>query len=240
MDKSGVKRSGAVVEVTVSTGAFYQDCIIRIAISLICGFLLGLERKSRQHSVGMRTLILISVSCTLLSLVSVYFTEGTGLPGGDPTRIIAGVVTGIGFLGGGAILRQGLNVRGLTSAAIIWTAAALGLAIGAGFLIPSVIVLVVSLLSLILLEKVEWRFFPAEKTKILTLVYRGQHVDFTNIKKIIEEHGIVIRDMNMSRSVENDSIVLQYSVKASSELDLLTMSRNLEKEGQFISFTVTD
>src|SRR5574344_1733306 len=147
----------------MSTGNFYLDCIIRLAFSFVCGFALGLERKTRQHTVGMRTLILISTSCTLMAVLSVYMTQNSGTSGGDPTRIAAGVVTGIGFLGGGAILRQGMNIRGLTSAAIIFTAAAIGLCCGAGLYIPSFITLAISLISLFILQKFEHRFFPAEK-----------------------------------------------------------------------------
>ena len=97
---------------------FSLECIIKILCSIVIGFVLGLERKSRNQFIGSRTLILISVSSTLLSILSasVFNTEG----GGDPTRISAGVVSGIGFLGGGVIMKLGINVRGLTSAAVIF------------------------------------------------------------------------------------------------------------------------
>ena len=142
---------------------YYIDCLVRIGCSFICGLLLGIERKTRQHPVGLRTLILISVSSTLLSIFSVLIANNPDIPG-DPTRVAAGVVTGIGFLGGGAILHQGLNIRGLTSAAVIWTAAALGLACGIGQFFIVGITLLVSLISLVLLEKVEYKLFPAEKS----------------------------------------------------------------------------
>ena len=102
---------------------------IRLIISFLCGLLLGIERKSRQNAVGIRTLVLISVSCCLLSILSVYVaqTYSTDTGKGDPTRIISTVITGIGFIGGGAILKQGLNIRGLTTVAIILTKAAIGL-----------------------------------------------------------------------------------------------------------------
>ena len=103
----------------------YIEYSARIAASFFCGLLLGFERKTRQHSVGMRTLILISVSSSLLAMLSSIITLEPRVTGGDPTRVAAGVVTGIGFLGAGAILRQGMNIKGLTSAAIIWTAAAI-------------------------------------------------------------------------------------------------------------------
>lgn len=103
------------------------DYSIRIATSFFCGIILGLERRSKQHAVGIRTLALISISSALLSILSINMASA-GNGAGDPTRIAAGVITGIGFIGGGAILRQGLNIRGITTAAIIFTASAIGLA----------------------------------------------------------------------------------------------------------------
>ena len=103
---------------------FYLDCIVKLGAAFLCGLLLGLERKRRFHSVGMRTLILISVSSMLLGIIS-YTMADLGAVKGDPTRIAAGVVTGIGFIGGGAIMHLGMNIKGLTSAAIIWAACAM-------------------------------------------------------------------------------------------------------------------
>lgn len=127
---------------------------IRLIISFFCGLLLGIERKSRQNAVGIRTLVLISVSCCLLSILSVYVaqTYSTATGKGDPTRIISTVITGIGFIGGGAILKQGLNIRGLTTAAIILTTAAIGLSCGAGLYEPAIITLAIALIVLFCYE----------------------------------------------------------------------------------------
>jgi putative Mg2+ transporter-C (MgtC) family protein len=224
----------------MSTGNFYFDCVIRIAASFFCGLLLGLERKKRQHTVGMRTLILISMSCSLMGILSEYAAEVSSVHSGDPTRIMAGVVTGIGFLGGGAILRQGLNIRGLTSAAVIWTVAALGLACGAGLFFPAGIVLAVGLVSLVMLEKVEWHFFPAEKTKTIRLEYSGSSVNMELVKDVLISSGFVMRDMNMSRSLEKDRTVLEYFVKSPSYMDSLTVCRRLEKTGALLNFSLSD
>ena len=99
------------------------EYLIRIGLSFACSFVLGLERKSHQHTVGIRTLVLMGLSSCLLSILSIHMAEFPVVKG-DPTRIAAGVITGIGFLGGGAILKQGLNIRGLTTAAIIFSTSA--------------------------------------------------------------------------------------------------------------------
>ena len=117
------------IELTIEAG------ILRIFCSFIAGAIMGLERKLRMQFVGMRTLVLISVSSCLIMMLSIYTSQTFHPISADPARLAAQVVSGIGFLGGGAILREGFNVKGLTSAAIIWTAAALGLSFGAGFFI---------------------------------------------------------------------------------------------------------
>ena len=115
----------------------YIEYTIRLALSFVCSFILGLERKSHQHIVGIRTLVSMGLSCCLLSILSVYMAETPAVEG-DPTRIAAGVITGIGFLGGGAILKLGLNIRGLTTAAIIFMTSALGMSFGAGLYFPTI------------------------------------------------------------------------------------------------------
>ncbi|MFA6856790.1 MAG: MgtC/SapB family protein [Treponema sp.] len=223
-----------------SADGFYIDCAVRIAASFFCGLFLGLERKKRQHTVGMRTLILISMSCSLMGILSEYAASVSAVHAGDPTRIMAGVVTGIGFLGGGAIMRQGLNIRGLTSAAVIWTAAALGLACGAGLFLPAGIVLTAGIVSLVMLEKVEWHFFPAEKTKTIRLEYSGSSVNLELVKEVLVSSGFVMRDMNMSRSLEKDRTVLEYFVKSPSSMDSLSVCRRLENTGVLLNFTLSD
>ncbi|MDE5898787.1 MAG: MgtC/SapB family protein [Treponemataceae bacterium] len=217
---------------------YFLDCLLRLAASFLCGMCLGIERKMHQRMVGMRTLILISTSTTLLCMLSVSIALNFG--GGDPTRIAAAVVTGIGFLGGGAILRQGLNIRGLTSAAIIWTAAALGIACGAGCFFIAGVVLAISLLSLVLLERVEWRFFPAEKTKFLTIVYSGHEVDLARIQKDIAESGLVRHDLNMSEFIVKERIVLKFSVKAPGEFDVGVLARKLMQSGNLVRISISD
>ena len=212
----------------------YIEYSVRIAASFFCGLLLGFERKTRQHSVGMRTLILISVSSSLLAMLSSIITLEPGVTGGDPTRVAAGVVTGIGFLGAGAILRQGMNIKGLTSAAIIWTAAALGIACGVGqyFL--------VSLASLIILEKVEFHLFPAEKSKNLTIVYENHDIDIQKVQQEIAEAGLIQRDLNMSESIEKERTVLRFSVKAPGEFKLDELTKKLMKTGKIIKISISD
>lgn len=222
---------------------FLIECCIKILLSLICGFVLGVERKSRNQNVGTRTLILISISSCLLSILSYYMAAPSlngGDVSGDPTRVVAGVVSGIGFLGGGAIMRQGLNVKGLTSAAIIWTVSALGMALGAGLYLQSMFVLISAVLMLILLEKLEDKCFPAIRSKVLHLVFENENIDIKKIKSIIQKNGFVISDLNISRVMSTRQVILHYSVKAPREDDFSALIDQLNSAGKLSEFSITD
>jgi putative Mg2+ transporter-C (MgtC) family protein len=222
------------------SATFFTECGIRIALSFVAGFVLGLERKFRQQVVGMRTLILISESSTLLSILSIYMAHIAGVPDGDPTRITAGVISGIGFLGGGAILRQGLNIKGLTSAAIIWTASAIGLAIGAGLYLPAGITLAVCICSLVFLERIEEKYFPAGRMKSLQLTFDGADVDFSKVRRMIAESGLILHDMNMTQIIDHDRIILQCTVKTPPEVDLPVLRDKLKTTGKLSEFAFVD
>lgn len=217
---------------------FYISCLIKICFAFIVGFALGVERKFRQQAVGMRTLILICESAMMLSILSDWIANQVG--SADNARIAAGVISGIGFLGAGVIMKTGLNIKGLTSAAIIWTDATIGLCIGAGLYLPSFAILLVSLISLISLEKVEERWFPARRTKSLHLTFKTDVLDMASLKKIIQEQGFFVIDMNISQTRECNRTVVQYWVKAPEINDYSNFLSALNRVGELSEFTITD
>src|ERR671913_2598451 len=129
------------------------ELVERLLLSAFLGATLGLEREFRQKYAGLRTNILIAIGSTLFTVMSIDLSWGSG--GGDPTRVAAQIVTGIGFLGAGAIMRTGADVRGLTTAATIWVNAAIGVAVGGGEYKLALIATGVTLLVLVLLNPVE-------------------------------------------------------------------------------------
>lgn len=114
--------------------AIQGEQIVKIVLALVLGCIIGLERKKEHKPAGIRTHALVCMGATLISIISVDFF------GGDPARIAAGVVTGIGFLGAGAIIANRGTVKGLTTAASLWVMAAVGLGIGAGAYMLSILV----------------------------------------------------------------------------------------------------
>ena len=128
------------------------ELIERLCLSAFLGGVLGLEREWRNKSAGLRTNILIAMGSTLFTMLSVDLSKSSG---GDATRIAAQIVTGVGFLGAGAIMRTGLDVQGLTTAATIWVNAAVGVAVGGGEYRVAIAAVGVALFALILLGPVE-------------------------------------------------------------------------------------
>jgi putative Mg2+ transporter-C (MgtC) family protein len=138
--------------------------LLRVVLAGILGGAIGAEREIREREAGLRTHMLVAVGSALFTLVSAYgwsdfqFSQRSGITY-DPTRIAAQIVTGIGFLGAGAIIRQGLSVRGLTTAASLWVVAAIGIASGAGYYSAALITTILVLVSLWPLRIVAYRFF---------------------------------------------------------------------------------
>jgi putative Mg2+ transporter-C (MgtC) family protein len=142
----------------------WAEVLLRVVLAGILGGAIGAEREIREREAGLRTHMLVAVGSALFTLVSAYgwsdfqFSQRSGITY-DPTRIAAQIVTGIGFLGAGAIIRQGLSVRGLTTAASLWVVAAIGIASGAGYYSAALITTILVLVSLWPLRIVAYRFF---------------------------------------------------------------------------------
>jgi putative Mg2+ transporter-C (MgtC) family protein len=131
----------------------WGEMLLRIALAGALGGAIGLEREFREREAGFRTHLLVAVGSALFTLVSAYgfsdfdYGHGSGITL-DPTRIAAQIVTGIGFLGAGAIIRQGFSIRGLTTAATLWIAAAIGLSAGAGYYSAAIVTTATVLVAL--------------------------------------------------------------------------------------------
>jgi putative Mg2+ transporter-C (MgtC) family protein len=160
----------------------WDEALLRLALAAALGGAVGLERELREREAGFRTHLLVALGSALFTIVSAYgfhsfLVAGTTVVRTDPTRIAAQIVTGIGFLGAGAIIRQGISVRGLTTAATLWVVAAIGLAVGAGYysggLIATAIVLL-ALWPLRLLAYAALRRFRLEDGRLLVELPTGE------------------------------------------------------------------
>ncbi len=128
--------------------------VFRLLLAVVFGGLIGLERESHGRPAGFRTHILVSLGSTLVMLISAYGLESIST-NYDPGRIAAQVISGIGFLGAGTILREGASIRGLTTAASLWAVAGIGLAVGIGMYFPAAVATILVVLTLVYLNKFE-------------------------------------------------------------------------------------
>jgi putative Mg2+ transporter-C (MgtC) family protein len=139
---------------------------VRLILSVVLGGLIGLERQLHRRYAGLRTHILVCLGSCLIMLTSMYvFDIYKNKAPIDPSRIAAGVITGIGFLGAGAIIRDSEGIRGLTTAASLWVVAGIGLAAGCGFRTAAMLTTVLALIALFFLRYAEEIIFPKEDLK---------------------------------------------------------------------------
>ena len=163
-----------------------DNMVARILFAAVLGALIGLERDIRGRSAGLRTNILVSVGSSVFMLLSIGIAEryaASGAIDADPTRIAAQIITGIGFLGAGAIIRDGLTIKGLTTAATLWVAASIGMSAGAGFYN---LAFVITIIALIALSSAEYIDRSKRQERVLKLRFPTQ-IPIENIRKIIDE-----------------------------------------------------
>jgi putative Mg2+ transporter-C (MgtC) family protein len=153
----------------------WPHVLLRLSVAAVLGGAIGMERELRERQAGLRTHLVVCVGSALFTLVSAYgfrefLVNGGSVVRADPTRIAAQIVSGIGFLGAGAIIRQGLSVRGLTTAATLWLVAAIGMASGAGYYSAAIIATLGALLTLGPLRIVSYRVIHRYRAEVDRLI----------------------------------------------------------------------
>lgn len=191
-----------------------KEVIIRLALALALGGLIGLERERlyvaiRTYSAGFRTHILVCVGAALAMIVS----EGLHFQyKGDAARVAAQVISGIGFLGAGAILREGVLVRGLTTAASLWVVACVGLAAGGGFYLAATLGTLLVLFALIILGALEDVVRNWHRQDTLSIVVGNQPGDVQMVGAVLKEFGIQVKRIDIQKIPESDRQLLEVAV----------------------------
>jgi putative Mg2+ transporter-C (MgtC) family protein len=205
----------------------YWEVVLRLVLAaLLCGAI-GFEREVRDQPAGFRTHILLGLGAALFTLVSAYgfepFTRAALGSGGlqfDPTRIAAQIVAGVGFLGAGAIIRQGRDVRGLTTAASLWAVSAIGMAAGAGYLFGAAAATALAVATLNALRR-----FRSSVITPLRLDSAGLELDQrtttegpTDAFRILERHDITVRSTDAEIDKERSRYKLQVRIRPSTDI----------------------
>jgi putative Mg2+ transporter-C (MgtC) family protein len=175
--------------------------LTRIGIAVLIGGLIGIERTVHGRPAGFRTHALVCVASALLMLVTVYQSEwmtdsSLDTIRTDPTRMAQGIMTGIGFLGAGVIFKEGLTVRGLTTAASIWMTAALGILVGVGFYLAAIVGAGATLIVLSLFRAIETRLPVAFYAHHTIRFARDSVMPEDALRRLIGRHGFTIANLS--------------------------------------------
>lgn len=190
-----------------------ETMLMRLLLAALLGGLIGWERERRNKQAGLKTHLLVAVGSTLIMLTSIYGFDHSLInhPNArfDPARLAAQVVSGIGFLGAGAILRRSNHIiSGLTTAATLWVAAAIGLSVGSGFYWPAVITTAIVLSSTLILNRLESKFLFIKKSGSLriTIEAADQPVQISTITSLLQKSNMSVEQMIVNDDgVEEDS-----------------------------------
>ena len=214
----------------------YFDIALRLVASLIIGGLIGLERSYHGRPAGFRTHSLVCLSTSLLMLVTVYEARwfpniGQGRISLDPTRMAQGIMTGIGFLGAGTIMKDGLSVRGLTTAASIWITAAIGILIGVGFYFPAVIATVLTLGTLSVFRWVESRMPTQFYAQFVVRFARNKAMPELEVRRLLNDFGFTVANLNYRLDVEADFFEYQMVIRTTGADNTRSLTQALNKIG---------
>ena len=189
------------------------EMILRLLAALVAGTCIGYERSFHGRPAGLRTHVLVCLASSLLMLVTVYEDHWVRVVGEsrlDPTRMAQGIMTGIGFLGAGVIVKEGLNVRGLTTAASIWITAAIGIIAGAGLYLPLVVSVILTLAVLSVFRWIETRV-PTQSYFAFDVKYaKDGTLSEDDMRALIKRHAFSIA--NFSYRLETEGRVLRHSM----------------------------
>jgi len=204
------------------------NSMFKLVLSLVLGCCVGAERKRKGQIAGIRTFALIAMGATLAMILSIYVPqEYLGLKNGDPGRIAAQVVTGIGFLGAGAIIQMKGSVRGLTTAAGIWIIAAIGMAVGTGLYTLSIFCTLLILLVLVGIERWEHRIHTGAESRIVHIMVNEIVTTEELYREVLAKHRIHLSNTYMDYNYVENKTNLNLVILAKETTDFMALFEDL-------------
>ena len=213
----------------------------RMLLALLLGAVVGAERKHKGQVAGIRTFALISMGACLAMLLSIYVPqEYMGLKNGDPGRIAAQVITGIGFLGGGAMIQQKGSVRGLTTAAGIWITAIIGMAVGVGMYLASVVCTFLIFLVIVGFNRFEHRLHLGQEMKVISIRCKGILTNIDEYRQELKAAGISLSNYYIEQNYEKNITELDMVVLIHTHSDIVATINRLSQTNPTLSITVSN
>ena len=205
------------------------ELLLRLALACVLSGLIGMERERNRHPAGLRTHILVCVGATLIMLTNHFiFEKFRGLANMDPARLGAQVISGIGFLGAGTIIKEGLSIRGLTTAASLWTVAGLGIAIGTGFYSGAIIATLFILIILMFFTRFEYLFYSKNNRTYIVIKSENLNNQINLIATKLNELEIHYNNIS-AEEAEDNLMMLSLKVTSSNNISNNTLIQELYK-----------
>lgn len=225
-----------------STTVSPETALLRLLLSFLLGGIIGFERQMRRREAGIRTFTLICLGSTVAMLVSIWIPQiYPNFLNGDPGRIAAQVLSGIGFLGAGAIIQGHGSVHGLTTAACIWVVAVIGLAVGAGMFVPAIFTTLITLFVLLSVERLEQRvFLNSGVNKILSIHCNTASPDLAILRQILEQKNLYIVRTSVSCNYSDDTSEISYKVSLKVSSSYTGLFEELRKTGIVTQIRLVD
>lgn len=208
---------------------------------MLLGMIVGAERKRKGQTAGIRTFALISMGACLAMLLSIYVPqEYMGLKNGDPGRIAAQVITGIGFLGGGAMIQMRGTVKGLTTAAGIWMTAIIGMAVGIGMYWVSFAATALVLVTLITFEQYSKHKKIGQDSKVINITVEGILENIDDYQQVLKDNGIHLSTYYIEYDYARSMTELNFVILVHSYTDVLPILNLISKVNPTKKLTLTN
>ncbi len=217
------------------------NATLRLVLSMFLGAVIGIERMKKGQTAGMRTFSLIATGATIAMLVSIYIPQELMMvKNGDPGRIAAQVVSGIGFLGAGAIIQMKGSVRGLTTAAGIWITAMIGLAVGSGMYAIGCITTAFIIFILVIMDRYEHYTNIGDESKIVRIKVRGILTEEETLASIFKKGNVHVRDVFVKYEYDNDLTILNIMIRSKNATSFVPIFEEIRKSYDTISITLSN
>ena len=213
---------GTIIDNLNSLEVNLPNSVFRLIVSMLLGMVVGAERKRKGQTAGIRTFALISMGACLAMLLSIYVPqEYLGLKNGDPGRIAAQVITGIGFLGGGAMIQMRGTIKGLTTAAGIWITAIIGMAVGIGMYTVSICTTCLVLVTLITFEQYSKRRKLGQDSKVINITVDGILDSIDPYQEVLQSFDVHLSTFYVEYDYEKKITELNFVILLHAYTDIL-------------------
>lgn len=213
----------------------------RFLAMMIASFFIGFERGKHNQPAGLRTHMVIALGGCLVMIISLYITAEfmKQNPNIDPTRLPAQVISGIGFLGAGAIFKYGFTIRGLTTAASIWTVSGIGIAFGAGLYVLGFIASIMLIIILQVFDTIEDWLIERRDLRLLTIVFESKAIGAENVISVVKQYDLNIKHISITENVQDGTSEITVDCRMEQNFSTRKLFTKIKALGNIKTISIT-